>query len=83
MKSGFGFYRTENGLLRRKKGYEIMWTVVYITQSFETADKIKELLEKAEILVMLRRVEENSDSYEILVPDTEIEEAHNIILNFE
>ena len=60
-----------------------MWTVVYITQSFETADKIRELLENAEILVMLRRVEENSDSYEILVPETEIEEAHNIILNFE
>ncbi len=60
-----------------------MWTIVYISQNMETVKEIKELLEASEILVMMRTVseEEGQGSFEILVPETEVEQAHNIIIN--
>lgn len=61
-----------------------MWTVVYMAQGKETADKLQDLLTKEGILVKLRpisRNHENSDNYfEVLVPETEVEEAHSIII---
>ena len=59
-----------------------MWTVVYISQNADIAKEIKDLLEAAQILVMMRSVgEEEQKSFEILVPETEVEQAHGIIIN--
>ncbi len=59
-----------------------MWTVVYISQSEDIAKEIKDLLEASQILVMMRSAgEKEQKSFEILVPETEVEQAHNIIIN--
>ena len=63
-----------------------MWTVVYITQNFAAAEQIKQLLEQADILVKMRNTAEDetqTDIFEILVPDTEIQQAHGIIIDLE
>ncbi len=61
-----------------------MWTVIYMLQSVEDADNLKELLENADILVKIRPVtkaaEGEANAYEILIPETEKEEAHSIII---
>jgi len=61
-----------------------MWTVVYMAQSKEIATKLQELLTKDGILVKLRPVSknhENNDNYfEVLVPESEVEEAHSVII---
>lgn len=61
-----------------------MWTVIYMLQSVEDADNLKELLENADILVKIRPVtkaaEGEANAYEILVPETEKEAAHKIII---
>ncbi len=61
-----------------------MWTVVYMAQSKEIATKLQELLTKEGILVKLRPVSknhENNDNYfEVLVPESEVEEAHSVII---
>jgi len=60
-----------------------MWTVVYIAPNRPIADMLKELLESDGILVMLRPIGAPhmgaSGSVEILVPESEVEEAHEII----
>ncbi len=62
-----------------------MWTVVYISRDCALANEIMQLLEQAGILSKLKTVdaEDSGCSYEILVPDTEVEEAHNLILDKE
>ncbi|MCX7711874.1 MAG: flavodoxin domain-containing protein [Clostridia bacterium] len=61
-----------------------MWTVVYMAQSKEIATKLQDLLTKEGILVKLRPVSknhENNDNYfEVLVPESEVEEAHSVII---
>lgn len=61
-----------------------MWTVVYVGQSREAADKLKALLEDAGILVRIRPVtgtsEGDANAFEILIPQTEKEEADKIII---
>lgn len=59
-----------------------MWTVVYMAPSKETAENIRDYLEKECILVKIRPVKKCScrdGYYEVLVPESEIEEAHNIL----
>lgn len=63
-----------------------MWTVVYITHSFAAAERVKLLLEQADILVKMRNTAEDetqADTFEILVPDTEIQQAHGIIIDID
>lgn len=63
-----------------------MWTVVYVTQNFVAAEKVKLLLEQANILVKMRNTAEDEtqpDTFEILVPDTEIQQAHGIIIDID
>ncbi|MCX7843516.1 MAG: hypothetical protein N2489_10690 [Clostridia bacterium] len=61
-----------------------MWTVVYMAQSKDIATKLQDLLTKEGILVKLRPVSknhENNDNYfEVLVPESEVEEAHSVII---
>ncbi len=60
-----------------------MWTVVYIAQNRPLADMLKELLENEGVLTMMRPLGAPhlgaSGSVEILVPESEIEQAHEII----
>lgn len=61
-----------------------MWTVVYMAQNREIAGKLKEILEKEGILVKLRpiskMVENEETGFEVLVPESEVSEAHSIII---
>lgn len=62
-----------------------MWMVVFVTQSAQTAEKIKELIMAEGLLVKVRAINGSSDSkygcYEILVTESDLDEAHNIIIN--
>ena len=59
-----------------------MWIVVYITQNKETAMTIKKLLRDAGLLVKMRSIGLRSDEqygcYEILLPESEVEEGHSV-----
>jgi hypothetical protein len=60
-----------------------MWTVVYLAKNKRIADKVSELMSREGVLVRLQPVSKNTcdeDSYfEILVLESEVEEAHNIL----
>lgn len=60
-----------------------MWTVVYMAQNKEIAEKVKTVLEAEGIKVQINPVsqkEKNDNCFEISVPETEVEEAHSIII---
>lgn len=60
-----------------------MWTVVYIAPNRATAEMLKNYLTTEGLLVMLRPVGVphlgDSSSVEILVPESEVEEAHEVL----
>ena len=60
-----------------------MWTVVYLAKNKRIAEKVSELMTNEGVLVRLQPVSKNTgdeDSYfEILVLESEVEEAHNIL----
>ncbi len=60
-----------------------MWTVVYIARNRSHAEMLKGILENEGLLVMLRPVGVphlgDSSNVELLVPESEIEEAHQIL----
>lgn len=62
-----------------------MWMVVYITLDSNDADKIEKLLENADIIVKKRTVNNSGNSekqsYEILVTESDLQQAHNIIID--
>ncbi|MDK2799731.1 MAG: hypothetical protein PWP27_1122 [Clostridiales bacterium] len=62
-----------------------MWTVVYMAQSKEIVMKLQQILEKEGLLVKIRpiskNIENNDTYYEVLVPESEVEEAHSIIID--
>ncbi|MDD6563911.1 MAG: DUF2007 domain-containing protein [Clostridiales bacterium] len=64
-----------------------MWTVVYVSQNKAKVDRILELLDKNSIMTMLKTTVEDDfqsgNSFEILVPKTELETAQNIIFDLE
>lgn len=64
-----------------------MWTVVFMSQDKSKVDKILKLLEDSEIITMLKTSNEDdfatSGVYEILVPQTELETAQEIIFDWE
>lgn len=60
-----------------------MWTIVYIAQEKELAERIKSALTEKNILFKVREMgKENTDDvcYEFLVCETEIEQAHSVII---
>ncbi len=60
-----------------------MWTVVYMAQNKDMAEKLKSILEEEGILVKLSPVnqkEKNDNYFEVSVPEGEVEEAHSIII---
>ena len=60
-----------------------MWTVVYIAPSLREAEKIEKLLSTEGFLVKLRTIglpqTNDACSVEILVPESEVDEALEII----
>ncbi|MBE7048055.1 MAG: hypothetical protein E7393_01585 [Ruminococcaceae bacterium] len=62
-----------------------MWMAVYITQSKENAEKIRMLLQQAGLPVKIRTANQSENDkfgcYEILVPEAELAEAHEVIIN--
>lgn len=60
-----------------------MWTVVYIASSRQLAENLKATLTAEGILVKLRAAGSpkagDAGAHEILVPESEAEEAHEII----
>ena len=61
-----------------------MWTVVYMAQNKHDADCIGKMLEDKGLLTKLRAMGHNDTQdemcYEILVPESEVNEAHEIII---
>ena len=62
-----------------------MWIVVFITQSRETADTVTELLREAGLIVKVRASGTTANNvygcYEILLPESEVEEGHRILIS--
>jgi len=59
-----------------------VWTVVYVACSRPKAEMIKETLDREGLLVMIRPVglpPGASGQHEILVPESEVEEAHEVL----
>ncbi len=64
-----------------------MWTVVYMSQDRSKVDRVLALLEENEIMTMFKSSEEEDFSegcsFEILVPQTELETAQDLIIDSE
>lgn len=63
-----------------------MWTVVYMSQNKSRVDRILQLLEKNKIMTMLKSSASGdfeTNVYEILVPQTELEKAQEVIFDAE
>ena len=60
-----------------------MWTVIYVSQSSETAKKLADALYTNGIVSKVRTSggsEENKGCHEVLVPNTEMEAAQDLII---
>ena len=64
-----------------------MWTVIYVSQSIETAKKLIDVLLTNKVISKLRRTNNcngnESSGYEVLVPSTELETAQDLIFENE
>lgn len=57
-----------------------MWTVVYTAQDRDVSENLCEALRNKQILVKIIGAASES-KFDILVPHTEIEQAHNILID--
>ena len=64
-----------------------MWTVIYVSQSIETAKKLIDVLLTNKVISKLRRTNNcngnESSCSEVLVPSTELETAQDLIFENE
>lgn len=59
-----------------------MWTVIHVAHQEEEAQKIQEQLNIEGFLVKLRKIGKLDDAiFELLVPESEADEAHSVINN--
>lgn len=63
-----------------------MWTVVYIAPDRAAAERMRDALAREGLLAILRpagppREELEAGAVEILVPESEVEEAHEVLSN--
>lgn len=62
-----------------------MWIVIFITQNKETANSVSELLRAAGLIVKMRSTSPKENSaygcYEILLPESEVEEGHKVLIS--
>jgi hypothetical protein len=59
-----------------------MWTVIYVAQSRDGADKLQDMLSGQGVLAKTRQIGKSKSSdglFEILVPETEVEDACAIL----
>ncbi len=60
-----------------------MWTVVYLAKGKKLAEKLNALITQEGVLVKIqpvsKKAEEDEVYFEVLVPEGEVEEAHNIL----
>lgn len=59
-----------------------MWTVVYVAQSTQEAEKISCALRDNGVLVKLRQLGQNKGEktiYEVMVPQMEVEDASGVL----
>ncbi|MBR0277454.1 MAG: hypothetical protein IJQ50_03200 [Clostridia bacterium] len=57
-----------------------MWTVIYTVQDKESSDNLCAALEKENILVKVIS-SSNENKFDILVPATEVEQAHDVLID--
>jgi len=59
-----------------------MWTVVYMAHNEADSQKIKRILDTEGFLVKIKPVGKEDDRvYEVLVPNGEVEEAHEVLID--
>jgi hypothetical protein len=59
-----------------------MWTVIYVAYNKNDAKKIRNILQDEGFLVRINILGMQDDPlYEIMVPNGEIEEAHEVLIN--
>ncbi|SHJ44551.1 hypothetical protein SAMN02745975_02113 [Geosporobacter subterraneus DSM 17957] len=59
-----------------------MWTVVYMAHNQADGEKIKDLLGSEGFLVKIRAIGKEDDRvYEVLVPNGEVQEAHDVLVD--
>lgn len=62
-----------------------MWTVVYIAKNTQIAEQLRTLLEDGGMLVKIRPISKGGEhvesSCEVLVPESEVEQAHSLIID--
>lgn len=82
-------YRASDGsgfLNTSRQGGLRVWTVVYIASNRTEAEMLKDLLTKEGLLVMLRPLgvphQGDAANFEILVPEGEVAEAHEILAGY-
>jgi len=70
--------------VKDQKEVQLMWRVVYMAQTKTIADQITDLLNKEGFLIKVKPVYKNvpdeENYYEILVPQTEVQEVHDILM---
>lgn len=59
-----------------------MWIVVYVTQAEETADKLAQSLAENSIISRIRKTQ-SGGGFEVLVPQSEISQAQDLIFELE
>lgn len=57
-----------------------MWTVIYISPSDKIAERIRSQLAEEGFLIKVKQVSGSKNQYEILVPQSEIEEVQDALL---
>ncbi len=61
----------------------VMWIVIYFVKSRAAALEVRQMLETEDILVMTRKKTADDDNeafFDILVPQTEVEKAQELII---
>jgi ribosomal protein S8 len=59
-----------------------MWTVIYIAPSVKIAERIQEQLTNEGFLVKIKQASGSKQQYEILVPESEIDEIQDVLNSF-
>lgn len=60
-----------------------MWIVVYVSANKENAEKLVKVLDGNEIISKLRRTDREQSCFEVLVPQRELAQAQDLIIENE
>lgn len=58
-----------------------MWMVVYVSANRDNAEKLMKVLDANEIISRLRSTSGGQDCFEVLVPQRELAQAQNLIID--